>query len=541
MKKLLCLIITGTLLVACKKQSLLTDHQNDAQTGKLVTNTAVAVTVNTPTTILDDGFGYNTRFPDTHEPWESAVHSGTTTTWGQALDASFANCTKYPGGTVANFWNANTNELFSKKTTADPSGWIDIANTGWPDINSVVSAGNQQINSLADLKSAIDLAGITPIFVLNIVTPGKDFYQSAQGWNRTVNDHPGTTDTSDDWYKMLDARYDKTKQTLIKAHNNGITPKYIEMGNECYIASSPYYVEAFPNGQSYAAAANYIANKLRTDPDLSFLPAGLKISVPGAVENTGLTSARILAWNGQMMPNLNQSLINAVSLHSYQVADNSTTTFNNTNITQDISDWMGEMETSMGTGSIGKKTNSLIVNAGWATWWTELSFEHTTGAVHNKWGAVLQQIYAGMWCMEKNGQVFMNPNFDANSVVDNTTGELNAKGWGFTPLMRASNGNTDSRKLNFPGVTTFETGRTVLQGYLFTNAGNNRKICIINLSNTQYTVNLNAAFPVANQLTISGQQNTDLNSTDDPTHIGDHTDPTNTVVIVPYSVNFIRP
>jgi len=528
------------ILFACKKQSLPLAAPS-TPTENLVTNSAIAVTVNTAKPILLDGFGYNTRFPDTYEPWESAVHSGTSTTWGQALDATFADCIKYPGGTVANFWDANTNKLLSKKTSADPSGWIDIAQTGWPDINSVVSTNSQEINSLSDLKVAVDVAGVTPIFVLNIVTPGKDFYESAQGWNRTVNDHPGTTDTSDDWYKMLDARFNKTKQMLIKAHNNGITPKYIEIGNECYIASSPYYVQAFPNGQAYAKAANYIANKLRTSSDLSFLPANLKISVPGAAANVNLASARIKVWNSQMAPNLDQNLIDAISLHSYQVGDDNTTTFNSTNITQDISDWMDQMDITMGTGTTGKSTNTYIINPGWATWWTELTFDHATGAVHSKWAAILQQIYAGMWCLEKNGQVFMNPNFDQNMVVDNTTGELNAKGWAFTPLMRASNGNTDARKLNFPGATTFETGRTVLQGYLFTNAGDNRKICIINLSNTQYTVNLNNAFPVANQLTVSGQQNTDLNSTADPSHIGDHTNPTNAVVIIPYSVSFIRP
>src|SRR3954452_16345908 len=77
---------------------------------------ATVVTKNSPVAIFSDGYGFNTRFPDTAEPWEFDSNF-----WTLAFGDTFGSCVRYPGGTVGNFWNGQTDKLLSKKTSADPN------------------------------------------------------------------------------------------------------------------------------------------------------------------------------------------------------------------------------------------------------------------------------------------------------------------------------------------------------------------------------------------------------------------------------------
>ncbi|TZF86425.1 hypothetical protein FW774_05110 (plasmid) [Pedobacter sp. BS3] len=495
-------------------------------------------------TLLDDGFGYNTRFPETAEPWGSPVGAGSATTWTSALDASFANCIRYPGGTVANFWGAQQDKLFSKKASHNPSGWIDVNKVGFDIITNAVNADAQQVNSLADLKKAYN-TGVSVLFVMNLVTPGKDFYASAEGWNRTINDHPGTSGQNDDWYKMLDARYEKSKQMLIKAQQQGITVKYIEIGNEVYLANATYYAEVFSAyggrsaGENYAIAANYIANKLKNDPDLTNRNNFI-FSVPGAAEKVDFTSSRILDWNSQMVPSLNTDLFDYITLHSYQEADLTIDNFTAANVKSNISTWLDNMNQTF----TDKSTYSYILNTDkkWRVWWNELGITQKSAAVEKKWGAILAQVFAALWSLEKKGALYMQPNLNNTNVVDPNTGAIKGKGYAFIPLMQASRDNIKARKLKFPGSPTLGPGgRTVLQGYLFSNAsGGNKKACIINLSDQPIAVDLSDAFPGMAQLAISGEKSADPNNAGDPDHVSYHTNPSNNVTLDAYSVNLVR-
>lgn len=535
-KNILMLLAMVTLLFACQDAEEPTVSDSDNQTNqqsqgnqKAQLAAALTPTMNNPEVILLDGFGYNTRFPDVFDPWNNNAGE----LWRQGLVNSAGNCIRYPGGTVANYWDAKTNRLFSKKNSANPDGWVDVARIGAFDMVKDVIVNNlQQENSLIDLKRAVD-EGKTPVFVLNLLTPGKDFYESPQGWNRSVNGTVGSAD----WYAMLDDRYNRSKQILIKANNQGIPVKFIELGNEYYIANCPYNEEAFPTGGAYATAANYIANKIANDPDLNFL-SNYRLSVPGAAEEMGnMESARIVNWNGQMVPNLNRNLISAISLHTYQNPATAPTTFTDVNIREYVSSWLSKMQETTNQ----KQTTQQIFNNNWRSWWTEVSVGRPeNNSNYSKWGHALVQVYSLIWTFEQGGQLTMFGNLNSTRVVDRNTGALRSTGWAFKPLMLASKSKLRACKMN---LFEFETDRK-LKGIVFHDDdanSSNRRVCIINLTNAPITVDLSNVFPVATNLILYGVKQTDLNSTANPTEIPNRSEPTANLTLDAYSVNFVRP
>lgn len=507
----------------------------------------IVVNKNAPTAILENGFGYNTRFPDTVEPWETGDGY-----WTAGLRDSFAGCFRYPGGTVGNFWNAGTNREFSDIATADPDGWVNADMINLDPVQGTVKSGTMQVNTLPDLAVAVKTTGAVPLFVLNFITPGRDFYASAQGWNRAINDHPGIAydaASPDDWYRMLDDRYRRTRQMLIEAHESGIPIERIELGNEYYLAATPYYSQAFPDGVSYATAANYLAAKLRSDPELSFLPEHVLISVPGASEEVGYTSTRILNWNQEMVPNLDRNLIDFITLHSYEDADPGITAFDNNNVATNAAAWLANIGQALGNGSNGKKTTQYILkgtaNDGitWKVWWNELSPKQASGAMKGHWGSVLLQVFAALWAVDNNAALFEHPNFDGTFVLNSKNGALKSIGRGMAQLMQAANRCSLASHLNFPGAPNLATSvRTILQGQYFENAGGSlRNCCIVNFSPDPFTLDMSAVFEAAPELIVSGEYNTDPDSGNTPIAIGAEVVPAGAVTLRPFSITVMRP
>jgi hypothetical protein len=374
-----------------------------------------------------------------------------------------------------------------------------------------------------------------------MITPGEDFYASAQGWNRPVYSHPPsttnyTTPLTDDWYKMLDNRYARTKHILLHAKANNIPIKYIELGNECYLALSSYYTDAFPQGEDYAIAANYFLNKLKNDPDLNLGP-NVKFAVPGVAERSSFSNPRINNWNSRMLSRLDPSIHNMV-LHSYEDANMSLTSFTSaSDLYGNISKWIDNMNNAL---TIHGTQSLLQSGSGWHMWWNELSPQQAPG-IKKKWGAVLTQIFAALWSIDHNGVNYMKPNLDADDIIDPATGSLNQQGCALLPLMQATNNCNKASHLHFPGLPKIgNTERTVVQGYYFTNNDSDHKCCIVNFSDQAINVDLSAVFPHHSQLTISGHTD-DINSNKLPVNIGTHTSSTTYIVLQPYSVNFIKP
>lgn len=531
MKKTTITLLSALLFLgACKKPVQTENELSEVQsTSAVALSASVTPTMLPAQVVLLDGWGYNTRFPDVAAPWNNNAGQ----LWRTGLVNSAGNCIRYPGGTVANYWDANANKMFQKKSSANPGGWVDLAKVGPFDlIQDCISAGTQQQNTLADLKKAVD-EGATPVFVLNLLTPGKDFYASPQGWNRTVNGTVGSAD----WYLMLDDRYNRSKQMLIKANAQGIVPKFIELGNEYYIANCPYNDEAYPTGNAYATAANYIANKIANDASLSFLGSNYRLSVPGVVEEVSMSSTRIKNWNSQMVPNLNRSLINAISIHTYEYPATVPATFNDTNIRPYVGSWLSQITSSM----TAKDSFTQIVNNNWKSWWTEVSVGRPDKITSfPKWGNALAQVYASIWTFEQGAQLYMFGNLNSNRVVDPATGALKSTGYALKPLMQASRSKLRGRKLN---LGAYEADHR-LKGIVFQDddvPGSNRRTCIVNLTNAAIQVDLSNVFPVLTNVTLSGVKHSDLNTTADPQQIANRTEPKINVTLDPYSVSFIRP
>ncbi len=527
-------------LFSCKKQTANAPEANEPQLSPttLGTQAVISVTMSAAKDILTDGYGFNTRFPEVYEPYTSNNFF-----WRNAVSATKASCIRYPGGTVGNFWSGAPTILFSKKSTADPNGWIDANKIFSSLIYDAITANNQKKNSLADVKQVVDATNCSVFFVLNMITPGEDFYESPQGWNRTVNAHPPsttnyTTPQTDDWYKMLDNRYNRTKQILVHAKAQNIPIKYIELGNECYLALCSYYTDVFPRGEDYAIAVNYFVNKLKNDAGLNLGP-NVRYAVAGVAEQKSYTSPRINNWNSQMISKLNNSITDVV-LHSYQDADMNLTNYNSaSDLYGNISKW----NTDFNAALTNHGTQSLILanSSRFNVWWNELSPGQTSFPVMKKWGSVMTQLYAALWSLDNKGMNYMKPNLDASLVIDPSTGNLNQQGAAFEPFMLAIKNSDTARKLNFAGLANIgTTGKTIVQGYSFTNNGSNKKSCIVNFSNQTINIDLSNVFPSNSQLTVSGVKN-NLNSNTVPTSIDVHTNPTTNVILQPYSVNFIRP
>jgi hypothetical protein len=413
----------------------------------------------------------------------------------------------------------------------DPEGWVDVEKIGnFQMVKDIISGDLQQPNSLQDLKKVVD-EGATPVFVLNLLTPGKDFYESPQGWDRSVDDTVG----SSDWYAMLDARYSKSKSMLIKANDTGIPVNYIELGNEYYIAASPYNNTAYPDGVAYATAANYIANKIANDTELSFLSNYL-LSVPGVAEELGMASDRILTWNDEMVPYLNRDFIDAISLHTYQNPTLSPSSLTNSNIRQYISSWMNNLEQSF----IDKNTNNQIFDNNWNSWWTEVSVGRTdNNSNYPTWGHALAQAYACIWLQEKGAQLVMFGNLNSPRVTAKSTGELRGTGWALQPLMLASKDKTKVRKMDF---LSYDTDKKI-KGIVFHNDSDDassRNVCVINLTNESLEVDLSNVFPGQENVALQGVKQNDLNSTANPVEILTRSESTKKLNIDAFSVNLIK-
>jgi hypothetical protein len=222
---------------------------------------------------------------------------------------------RYPGGTVTNYWDFDNDQLFTKKGTAPfpAGGWVTSNPNYIPEgvAFGVIDTSRQEVNTVSDLSNVVNQSGCSVMFVMNMTTPGWDYYQVENpSWLTPI---PGDLSTGSTWKKMLDDRYNRFKRMINRAKTNGIPIKYIELGNELYFFSK-YYTQAFPDGGDYATAANYIAGKIKAD---SLGPSNLKIAAVASAESTNPTNARVTNWNSQAVPNFDRSKIHSVSMHSY--------------------------------------------------------------------------------------------------------------------------------------------------------------------------------------------------------------------------------
>ncbi len=179
-------------------------------------------------------------------------------------DSNFVNAAKqlrpgtlrYPGGTVANFWDWQTGGFL-------PSARSQELNTPAPPYR------------LQELQLAVQATGAIPIYVLNMLT-------------------------SDLNYQL---------EMLRSAKNMGLPVQLVELGNEYYLKDNSY-IAKFSTGQDYGKVATSWITAIRAVfPDV-------KISAVGSIENGNANrDQRMTMWNQDVSQTLRGA--DALTLHVY--------------------------------------------------------------------------------------------------------------------------------------------------------------------------------------------------------------------------------
>ena len=530
MKKILKFIILSTLLyISCKKQESYDTPSAKQESLSITTSnisSVITVSSNGFINIPVNTFGYNTRFPGLSEPWDlSKIYT-------PGFKSSAAGIVRYPGGTVANYWDFSSGKLLRRKNTANASGWVDLQYIDPSNVvYDIIAADTTKQNTVTDLKNVVDQTGCSIAFVMNMITPGEDYYEASvanggAGW-ANIDRSAGSAG----WYEMLDNRYTRFKGMLNRAKDfpNPIPIKYVEIGNEMYF-SPGYNIQAFPTGSTsagtkwwYATAANYIANKLKID-----FPGVITAAVASCVDAPS-TNIRALKWNEHVVPFLNTN-VDYVIMHSY-VDVAAVEPFTETSFQNSIINWTDKHDVVFSNNSAGQ----YVFNQGWRTWVTEI---RANGAVADTWGNSLLNVYSVIYMVGKGkASMFMQANLDAVVKPDKS---LKPRALAMLPLFTAAQNANQLATLDFPGAPKLNgSTRAAVDGIVFKNISGDNRCIIMNMTANAQTIDLSSVYPVANTLTISGRKNT-LNSVDDPEILTEVNYRTTGVVLQPFSVNFIR-
>jgi len=170
---------------------------------------------------------------------------------------------RYPGGTVASYWDWKT-------------GWLM---EGIPIKQNWRSIKKNPI-TLEDLKWACDQTGATPIYVLN----------------------------------MMNSELEYQMEFLREAHKLGLDVTLIELDNEIYLGQD-FYVEQFPTGKDYAQTCDEWIDIIKKEfPEARIALVGHSDRGPNA-NNIKKYYARGTTWNRDIYQNT--AAIDAMTFHQY--------------------------------------------------------------------------------------------------------------------------------------------------------------------------------------------------------------------------------
>ena len=162
---------------------------------------------------------------------------------------------RYPGGTVANYWDWQ-------------SGWF------LPSAPSGFRSAPRSTYRLQELQVALQATGAQPVYVLNMLTS--------------------------DLATQL--------QMLHTAKDMGLPVQFVELGNEFYLSTPNDYVTKFPRGSDYGKMATNWIRAIQAEF------ADVSIAVVGGAPSDG-GDARKANWNQDVFQNLKGA--NAVTFHPY--------------------------------------------------------------------------------------------------------------------------------------------------------------------------------------------------------------------------------
>jgi len=287
-------------------------------------------------------------------------------------------------------------------------------------------------------------------------------------------------------------------QMLQTASSLGIPVEYIELGNELYFTDQDF-VNKYPNPIDYVLDVknNWI-------PQIRALFPNAKVAVIGGYD--GLTNlngvsmpARIHTWNDTLFAqNMNTT---AITFH-YYVPPN-TTTLSNPNITQALAAPFRHWPT-LKSNTVDNVTNGMEC---WVTEYNLMDGNQTTYAIASTWIHALYTASLFSLMLEEpkikmllNHQITGSPAFASLASYtlygDTLTNRLTAEGNAMRLIHQAVKGNNNATKLNFsnnPIIVVNTINYPSLLGWVFDNA-TDKELYIVNLSNANVTLDLNAIF-----------------------------------------------
>lgn len=171
---------------------------------------------------------------------------------------------RYPGGGTANYWDWELGWLYQNLDENKLIWWM----AGMP--------AQPYRFTLQDLARVHQETGVTPVFVLNMIT----------------------------------SALDEQLKVLQQAADLGLPIARIELGNELYLDIEPYVLERYPTVEDYAADANRWAAAIK-----AAFP-NVKVAVVGAASTGRATNPRTGGWDKALFPLLSTD-IDAVTEHLY--------------------------------------------------------------------------------------------------------------------------------------------------------------------------------------------------------------------------------
>lgn len=236
----------------CSGQNKKTENQ-DSEEGKVVMVTELAERT---FTISPDFNGYNAQMMR-GPAWQAPGFI-------EKVKDLHPGVIRYPGGTVASYWDWKTGLLMENIELRD----------GWKNIEP------KNPIKLEDLKFACDKTGAKPVFVLNMM-------------NSTIGNQ---------------------MEMLREAKKIGLPVEYVELDNEIYLGEA-FYVKKYASGKDYANEANNWIKMIKKEfPGVRIAAVGSSIK-EGAAKKEKKYAERTNNWNRDVMSVLKGA--DALTFHIY--------------------------------------------------------------------------------------------------------------------------------------------------------------------------------------------------------------------------------
>ena len=345
MKKIiLCSSILMLLL------SKIINAQSTAQTFPII-NLSIAPGYDRP---IEDFYGLN------GQNTLSATSMYANTNVNSGLAASYASYLRYPGGTVANYWDWQEGWFFRNiEKNGALSLDIDLQNKDrlqdvFSNTGLLYESGS---NYIKDFIKTLGSTGTKPLFIVNPLT-------------------------SDLQYQIA---------MLLETKLQGLEVKRVEIGNEFYLSNIGYQ-ERFATAQDYANLTTTWRNEIR-----KYLGNDMQICAVGSNNDyTGSTNNRRDTWNTNLYNSISGSLPEAFSIHHYRNAlPPSTTTFSSQTFFKKAIDDFYELNNYIYQFG-GSSTNPPPI------WLTEYNLFDREVPIHGKWYHGLYTAFNTLKFLENN-------------------------------------------------------------------------------------------------------------------------------------------